>query len=181
MAEIIEIIKQITTIILTPLLVFLITKRLDNKIDKRFEGIETDVKKIKYELDADKDTESFIHNAWQFYSYYYETNKDKDSIEIIDAVCNNILNNLTSLLNMDINKTNIDDIKVILANNNNYFQMVGCNINNDIKDELNIFFKYYYSKIIDIVLDVNNKKQNRIVKETNELIKAIFLTFFKEV
>jgi len=180
MAEIIEIIKQITTIILTPLLVFLITKRLDSKIDKRFESIEQDVKKIKHELDVDKDVASFIHNVLQFYNYYYELYKDRPEIKIVGAICDTILNNLIFLLDFETQKDNLDDIKVILKKNIHQFFLLECNIKNEIKNELKIYFNFYYSKIIDIVLDVYNKKQPRIVRETNELIKAIFLTFFKE-
>lgn len=169
-----HLITTIANALVIPAISIAILKYLDNKLDKRLTKLETNVKDILKQISDDSSQERLLHEIKKTYNYYYKRLVDNNK------KYTNVLLSFESILE-EIIKTlfdNIEDINSFEECMDTFLIFIEYNddIDREAKDRIIFELNYFKSSVIDIILDVSNKKDCRITSLSQLLIKDVFNT-----
>jgi len=181
MNEILKTIFSFLATIITAFLIYLYSRKLDMKLEKRLETIENDIKHIKHELEQDDTIETHILNMYQLLNYYYKKFINNTNIERVDEIAGTVIKYADMILkNNMLTKDRVEQVEMLI---NNMIDCLKTHYENDNHIiELIEYIEIYKQIIIDIVFDSFNKKEIRFVRETQNIIKYLFVNiFYREV
>lgn len=169
-----NLITTIANVLVIPAISIAILKYLDNKLDKRLTKLETNVKDILKQISDDSSQERLLREIKKTYNYYYKRLVDNNK------KYTNVLLSFESMLE-EIIKTlfnNIEDISSFEECMDTFLIFIEHNddIDREAKDRIIFELNYFKSSVIDIILDVSNKKDCRITSLSQLLIKDVFNT-----
>lgn len=163
--------------IMTAYLIYIYTKKHDVKLERRLETIESDIKHIKHELELDDTIETHVINLYKFLNYYYKKYINNKNIEVIDEIAGTIIKYADMILkNNMLTKDRVEQVEMLI---NNLIDCLKTHYNNiNYITELIEYLEIYKQIIIDIIFDSFNKKETRFVRETQNIIKYLFINIF---
>lgn len=172
-----EVILLVLAPVVSVVAIYLIIKIYNRNINKRLNDIDSDIRHIQHEIETDIDAGVYNKNTYDIdmgrvINYYYRRNVGKKNVDVISKVAGVVVKTVGLMLKtMMICDGRIDNIEGVLngliIEVENGFSFDGIK---PILECLNLF----KLEIIDIVLDVYNKKEIRVVKATQDIIKHIF-------
>jgi len=158
-----------------PVVLLIISKFYETKINRTLIELQNDIKHIKKELELDKTIDSYMSDLYKLLNYLHRKNQNI----IKEHLSKNIIDTCLYILRSGfVNQKKTEEIETLFDTMKNYCALM-LSKHDVVIDDVCLYLDYWEKAVIDIVLDTYNRKESRIVKETQELIKCIYLVNIK--